>query len=117
VALRAEELQDRAQLRAKIEEALKELQEREEDHLHEGEPEARMMQCEGKGKFGYNAQVAVAERSGMIVAQEVVEETVADGGYNSAKALGEAQERGYSVLVNRSQEAAGLKKRGESLRL
>ncbi len=132
-----EELKDRAQLRAKIEEALKELQEREEDHLHEGEPEARMMQCEGKAKFGYNAQVAVDEHSGMIVAQEVVteetdygqlvpmlerveetvgevaEETVADGGYNSAEALGKAQERGYSVLVNRSQEAAGLQKRGE----
>jgi hypothetical protein len=31
-----EELQDRVQLRAKVEEAVKELQEREEDHLNEG---------------------------------------------------------------------------------
>ena len=39
----------------------------------------------------------------------VAEETVADGGYHSAEALGGAQERG--LLVNRSQEAAAVKKR------
>ena len=99
--------------------------------------EARMMKTEGKAQFAYNAQVVVDQDSGVIVAQEVVneetdyrqlvpmleqveknlgavaEETVADGGYHSAEALGGAQERGYSVLVNRSQEAAAVKKRGE----
>ena len=132
-----EELKDRARLREKIKEVLEELKEREEDHEHEGEPEARMMKTEGKAQFAYNAQVVVDQDSGVIVAQGVVneetdyrqlvpmleqveknvgavaEETVADGGYHSAEALGGAQERGYSVLVNRSQEAAAVKKRGE----
>ncbi|MDA2934225.1 IS1182 family transposase [Acidobacteria bacterium AH-259-D05] len=132
-----EELKDRDKLREKIQEALQELNEREDDHLHPGEPEARMMKTEGKAKFAYNAQVVVDEQSGVIVAQEVVneetdygqlvpmldqveenlgqvaQETVADAGYHSAQALGEAQERGYSVLVNLSQEATAVKKRGE----
>ena len=94
--------------------------------------EARMMKTEGRAQFAYNAQVVVDQDSGVIVAQEVVNQetdyrqlvpmleqveknlgAVADGGYHSAETLGGAQERGYSVLVNRSQEAAAVKKRGE----
>ena len=105
-----EELKDRARLREKIQEVLEELKEREEDHEHKGEAEARMMKTEGKAQFAYNAQVVVDQDSGVIVAQEVVneetdyrqlvpmleqveknlgavaEETVADGGYHSAEA-------------------------------
>jgi transposase len=75
-------------------------------------------------QLGYNAQVVVDAKSGMIVAQgvsneqtdhrqliamleevkenlgQVAEQTVADGGYHSAEVLAEAEERGYEVLVN-----------------
>ncbi len=90
-----------------------------------------MMPCEDRKQMAYNAQVAVDEASALIVAEEVVneesdnrrrvpmldevktnlgevaEETVADGGYKSSVALGEAEQKGYSVLVNWGGDASG----------
>ena len=130
-----EELQEAKRLRQTIEAALGKMQEVKRDHLHPQEPEARVMPCEGRTELGYNAQVAVDEASGLIVAQDVVneendhhqlvpmldevkenlgavaEETVADGSYNSAVGLGEAAAKGYAVLVNLGHEA-GAKRGG-----
>lgn len=118
-----EELREREQLRQRIREALGELEAEGRDHVSPQERAARMMPCGGKKKFGYNAQVVVEERNGLIVAAEVVqeetdcrqlvpmleqaernlgrvaEETVADKGYRSRKQLAQAREKGYSVLV------------------
>jgi len=87
------------------------------------EPDARMLIGAG---IGYNAQAVVDAKHGIMVAQDVVtdandqhqlvpmldkvheelgrvaEQTVADGGYNTAQGLAEAAEREYEVIVNRS---------------
>ena len=118
------ELKDQQKLREKIKQALEELDKAKLNQMNRSEPEARAMPCEGTKRMGYNAQVMVDEASGMIVAQEVVAravdndeliplleeteknvgqtatDTVADKGYRSDQALGEAADRGYSVLVN-----------------
>jgi transposase len=126
-----EELQEARQLRQAIHRSLDRMQEVKRDHLHPEEPEARMMPCEERKELAYNAQVAVDEASGLIVGEEVVneesdnrrlvpmldevkenlggvaEETVADGGYKSSVGFGEAEAKGYSVLVHLGGDAAG----------
>jgi len=118
------ELQDREALRRKIKEALREMEVSGQEHLHPDDRETRMMKCEGKVEFGYNAQVVVDEKSGLIVGQEVVsnpsdahlltkmvsevektlgeaaEESVADGGYASSEEIMLAQQKNYGVLVS-----------------
>jgi transposase len=129
-------LQVAKELRAAIEASLKKMDEAERDHLHPQEGEARLMPCGGRNDPAYNAQAVADAQSGMIVAQTVVKEesdnaqlvpmleetkanlgavaaeTLADGGYASAKQLGEAQEKGFEVLVSRGAETGG-EKRGE----
>ena len=95
------------------------------NHLHEDEPEARMMK--GRGglhALGYNAQIVVDHDSDMIVACDVVAEqndlgqlvpmlaqvhdtfgrvadhSVTDTGYANGDQLKEAETRGMSVLVS-----------------
>lgn len=126
-----EQLQEAQKLRQAIRTSLERLQEVKRDHLHPREPEARMMPCEERKELAYNAQVAVDEASGLIVAEDVVneesdnrrlvpmldevkenlgavaEETVADGGYKSSVGLGEAEAKRYSVLVHLGGDAAG----------
>ena len=111
-----EGLQEARRLRQAIRTSLGRMQEVKRDHLHRREPEARMMPCEDRKEMAYNAQVAVDEASELIVAEEVVNEesdnrrlvpmldevkrnlgevaeaTVADGGYKSSVALGEAEQ-------------------------
>lgn len=94
------------------------------------EMDARMLKGVG---MGYNAQAVVDAKAGIIVAHDVVtdandqhqlvpmldkvkdelgrvaELTVADGGYNTTQALGEAAAREYEVVVNRSAD----EKKGE----
>jgi transposase len=94
---------------------------------HLDEPEAVMMKGHG---LAYNAQIVVDEASGIIVTENVVtdandqkqlnpmldathaqlgrvaEETLADGGYNNAEAIGTADASGYSILLNRSAHEA-----------
>jgi hypothetical protein len=86
--------------------------------------EARMMLCEERKSFAYNAQVVADEASGLVVAQDVfnkqsdahlltpmldevkrtlgqtADHTVADGGYSSGQELLKAEEAHYEVLVN-----------------
>jgi len=119
-----EKLQDAQRLREAIREALRELERVNRDHLHPRDGDARMMRCEGKVVFAYNAQAVVDAESGLVVAQEVVNEesdkgqltgmleeveqvagktaerTVADAGYSSGEQLTRAEARGYEVVVN-----------------
>ena len=126
-----QELQEAHQLRQAIRSSLEQMQEVKREHRHPGEPEARMMPCEGRKELAYNAQAVVDQASGLIVAEDVVneesdnrrlvpmldevkgnlgavaEETLADGGYKSSVGLGEAEAKGYSVLVHLGGDAAG----------
>ena len=118
-----ESLQEAETLRQKIREAMQVLEEQDRQEVNLSEPEARKMLCEGGKRLAYNAQSVVDEASGMIVAQGVSQDTtdhdqflpmleqtrqnvgqtatdtVADQGYRSDRNIGQAQERGDSVLV------------------
>jgi transposase len=126
-----EGLREAEKLREAIRASLARMQEVEREHLHPGEPEARLMPCEGRKEPAYNAQAVVDAQAGIMVAETVVnaesdnqmlvpmleetkanlgavaEETVADGGYSSAGQLDEAQARGYEVLVAAGGERGG----------
>lgn len=127
------ELQDAQALRAKIEEARKQLAEEERAHRHPGEPDAEMMKCRNVGtQLAYNAQAVVDAKAGVVVAQAVVtdqndqrqlvpmlkkveetvgrlaDETLADSGYHTGTAIQEAEAAGFSVLVNEPQQPAKL---------
>ena len=119
-----EDLQDRKERKRKIEEALKELEERDLKYFHPGESDARMMKMGMCKEYGYNAQIVADGESGLIVAEgvsneandqkqlvgmmekveetlgETANETLADGGYLSGKQLAEAEEREYEVTVS-----------------
>jgi transposase len=93
------------------------------NHLHEGEPEARMMKGRGTHALGYNAQIVVDHDSDLIVACNVVAEqndltqlvpmleqvhetlgrvaqnSVGDAGYGNGDQLKDAETRGMSVIV------------------
>ena len=125
------ELTDREALRERLEQTLSEMEKVDRKLLAPDEPEARMMQVSGKVEPGYNAQVVVDKESGMIVAEEVVneecdkhmlnsmideveenvgkaaDETLADAGYCSSEELSIAEERNHSVLINVSSENEG----------
>jgi transposase len=119
-----EGLKERQELRAKIEEQLKQLNEKDRDHLQPGDEDARMMKCRKGTKFAYNAQAVVDQDSKLIVAADVVtdesdnyqlvpmleqteqnlgrvaEQTVADAGYQATTEWAKAEEKGYPILVN-----------------
>jgi transposase len=129
-----EGLQEATKLRQAIRASLGKMAEVERDHLHPQEPEARLMPCEGRLEPAYNAQAVADAQAGIIVAQtavnaesdhqqlvpmleevratvgEVAKETVGDGGYATAAQLGEAQARGYEVLVAPGAETGGAKR-------
>ncbi len=131
-----ESLQEAEKLRQAIRASLGKMQEAQRDHLHPQEPEARLMPCEGRKDPAYNAQAVADAQAGIIVAQAAVnaesdhqqlvpmleevranvgvvaQETLGDGGYATAEQLGEAQARGYEVLVAPGSETGG-EKRGE----
>jgi hypothetical protein len=118
------EMKDPQARKEAIQKALAELEEADTKSLQPAEPDARMMECDGRTAFSYNAQAVVDEQNGLIVGQDVVnqendkgllapmiekveetvgetaEETVADKGYSSAQDLDETEERGYDALVS-----------------
>ena len=118
------ELADAKKCREKIRKSLAELDEAGIDKLQPSEPDARMMKCNGKLVFSYNAQAVTDDKAGIIVAEDVVtqandhgllasmidtvketagdvaETTLADKGYSADKDLAQAEEKGYEVLVN-----------------
>ena len=119
-----EELADAKKCREKIRKSLAELDEAGANSLQPSEPDARMMMCDGKKAFSYNAQAVTDDKAGIIVAGDVVtqetdhgllasmidtvketagdvaETTLADKGYSADKDLAQAEEKGYEVLVN-----------------
>lgn len=121
-----EKLEDIKNRREKVREAFDYLQSQGLTHLHPQEPDARIMQCKDRGKklFGYNAQAISDEKSGLIVAENVVNQendlqqltpmlelardnlgklpelTVADKGYCSGTACKEALDKGFPVCVH-----------------
>lgn len=118
-----EELQDQTVRRQRIQEALQMLATADRDHLHPGEPEARLMKVGAGVAPACNAQVVADGASGLLVAAQVVnaetdnqqlvpmldqvqenlgataQETLADGGYVSAAEIAQAGTRGYEVLT------------------
>ena len=119
-----EKLRDNNKLREEIREALRVLKEEDTATVHPKEREARMMKLGAEKRLGYNAQAVVDEKTGMVVAEKVVnaaadqgeldgmldeteknlgktaEDTVADKGYRSDEAIGKAYEKKQSVLVH-----------------
>lgn len=115
---------DDALRREQIREVLDRMEVEQCDKLHPLEREARLMKTRSHVGLGYNAQIVVDAGSGLIVAQDVVndqndvqqlvpmleqveenlgqcaETSLGDGGYSSAAQLARAEEHNYSVLVN-----------------
>jgi transposase len=118
------ELAERQQLREKVQEQLRQLDQQGRDHLQPKDPDARVMKSQKEKKFAYNAQVVVDGESKFIVAAEVVtdesdnyqltpmldqvkqnlgqtaEQNVTDAGYFVTTELAAAEEKGYAVLMN-----------------
>ncbi len=109
-----------------IQKALKELDQSDKKVAHPSEPEARFMKNRRSKELSYNAQAVADQKSGMVVAADVVtdaadngqlvpmldqakenvgqvaQENVADAGYFSSSQIGLANEREYEVLVSKS---------------
>jgi transposase len=111
-----------------IESLMSELDAIDRDYINPHDLDARKMKCGRTTDFAYNAQAVVDEDSGLIVAQDVVNdesdnnmltpmigkveenlggracETAADGGFYSPEQLVKAEEAGMNVLVNISEQ-------------
>jgi len=123
----SDELSDRNKLRKSITENLSLLDAAGTNNLNTTDPDARKMKTRSGNapiEFCYNAQAVVDDKSGIIVAADVVndendcklltemiaqtednlgeipQETVADAGYYSGEELAKAEDAGYEVLVN-----------------
>jgi transposase len=129
-----ESLADKQALRQKVRAGLQQMEQLDREHLHPQEPEARRMSCDGKNRFGYNAQAVVDEQSGVIVAAEVLNQendtglavtlmrqaqencgaaaavTVADSGYGSGVDIAQAAENRMNLLVRPAGDAAAQTK-------
>lgn len=119
-----EDLADAKKRKEKICKSLAELNKAGVKSLQPSEPDARMMKCDRKKVFGYNAQVVTDDKAGIIVGEDLVtqetdngllasmidtvketagdvaETTLADKGYSASEDLAQAEEKGYDVLVN-----------------
>jgi hypothetical protein len=127
-----EHLHDRQDLRGMIEERLREMNRQDRDQVMPSDEDSRMMKlADGRKRFGYNAQIVVDENSGLIVAEDVVqdesdnyqltpmveqvkenlggtaEDTVADGGYKAPSELARAEDLHQSVIVNLGKSTDG----------
>jgi transposase len=131
-----EELANKQALRETVRAKLAELEKEDRAHMHPGERDAKVVKNHEGKRLGYNAQVVVEGKSGLIVAADVsneqndlqqlvpmlervqeelgavAEETVADAGYWSGKQLAKAEEAHFPVLVSlaaaeANREAAG----------
>lgn len=131
-------LEESQGLKRTAEKELKRFEERGVEHVSITDEEAVMVKdgIRGTIDFGYNAQCVVDSQAKIITGAKVMAmasdnsnltlmleeseknvgeksvETVADGGYFSGEQLKEAEEKGYSVLVNMSEQVKGESKRG-----
>jgi hypothetical protein len=126
-----EHLKERQQLREMIQTQLKQMDEKQRDHLQPKDEDARVMKCRARKKFAYNAQIVVDQQSKLIVAADVVtdesdnyqlvpmveqvrdnvggiaEQNVGDGGYFSTGELAKAEEKQVPALVNLPEAVTG----------
>ena len=117
-------LQQAQQRKERIQSALQELETRQATHFHPGDPDSEVVRCDRGLRWGYNAQAAADEKSGIVVGADVFNEsadkvllnpmlqeirqtlgmlaqtTVADAGYNTDAQIGQAAEMGAEVLVS-----------------
>ncbi len=131
-------LQNELKRKQQIQKALEELRETDKKIVHPGEPEARYMKNRRSLEPSYNAQAVADQKSGMIVAEDVVDqgadngqlipmldrvqenlgaaaqETVADSGYFAAAQIGLAQEKEYGVVVAKSSGESAAEKGAET---
>ena len=127
-------LQDELKRKQQIQKALQELHETDKKVVNPGEAEARYMKNRRSLEPSYNGQAVADQRSGMIVAEDVIdqgndngqlvpmldmvqenlgataEETVADAGFFAAAQIGQAEEKEYGVLVAKSSGEASAEK-------
>jgi transposase len=111
-----------------VKETLQDVLSRDEGICHPTDPDARMMTCDNGKAFGYNAQIVVDDKHGLIVGEAVTQEandchqlspmidqtientgetsqvTLADGNYCTGEELLKAAEMGAAVLVNDTKE-------------
>ena len=117
-------MSDKDKRKEAITRALDELDDSERKVIHPGEPDARFMKTRRGLDLAYNGQIVADEKSGMIVAADVVrdetdsgqlvpmldqvkeilgavaDENVADSGYYSTSQIGLAEKRKYEVLTS-----------------
>jgi transposase len=120
----SKDLEDHKRRKVLIERALEELERDGCKQINQNDVDARLIKCGKTIEGAYNAQAVVDEKSGIIVAQDVVNdetdsrqltrmvekveenvgskplEVVADSGYYSPEELMNAQAKGFDVLVN-----------------
>ena len=127
-------LQKKEGLRHAVEQGLRTLEQTGRKHYHRHDPEARRMQCDGKNRFGYNAQALIDGQNGIALAAEVTNHehdlgqltpmtqaalentgaparqpvTVADSGYGAGADIQAAEQAGLNVLCH-PQEGAPAK--------
>jgi hypothetical protein len=116
-----------------VKNTIHELASHEEGLRHYVDPDARIMKCDGHDKHGYNAEVVVDNKHGLIVAADVTDEnndrrqlspmveqardntgknattTLADGDYLSGAQLEKVDNLGANVLVNDTAWTTGSK--------
>lgn len=119
------ELQPMVRLREQVRAALQRVQSGETKHAHPLEPDAARMECDGRNRFGYNAQAVVDTKAQIIVASDVTSAahdahqlvpmisaaqancaggeatptTLADGGYANAAQFTAAEQCGYPIVT------------------
>jgi transposase len=127
-------LADRQALREKVRSGLQQMEQIGREHLHPQEPQARRMGCDGRNRFGYNAQAVVDDQAGVIMAAAVVNQendtgqaapmigqvqatcgrqagaTVADSGYGSGVDIQQAAQHNLQLLVRPTGDAAAQAK-------
>jgi transposase len=124
--------EEKQKLKQVVDTQIQRMEEAGLEHLNLTDGDARMMKTpKGDFSFCYNAQAAVDSENQIIVGAkvsndptdhhlltdmidesvsntgQVCEETVADGGYLSGEELQIAEDKGYPVLVNMSNEVKG----------
>jgi transposase len=119
-----ESLQDEVERKKFIREAIARCEEQETKHLHPLEVEARLMKHGRSIELSYNAQAVADQKTGMIVAADVVndendssqlvpmldqvrdnlgrtaQDNLADGSYASAAQIDLAEKAAHSILTN-----------------
>jgi len=125
-----QELEDHEALKSKIENILNELRVEKKQSTNTTDPDSKSMRARQGPGAGYNAQLAVDEKHGLIVNSDVVsdnhdyhqfskqvnqanevlgkpcETACADAGYSDTNSLANANEQGIRVIVPSQRQAA-----------